>query len=90
MGMGTLIETRWKETGMTKTRRPGGSRKMAEVERMAQGTVWLEGGCRSWYVDRRNGRLTTLWPESAYSFRRVNGRFDPARYRQRAGQPVPG
>lgn len=63
---------------------------MAEVERMAQGTVWLEGGCRSWYVDRRNGRLTTLWPESAYSFRRVNGRFDPARYRQRAGQPVPG
>ena len=51
---------------------------MDRVERLAEGTVWLEGGCKSWYVDARNGRLTTLWPDPAYSFRQENGVFDPA------------
>lgn len=53
---------------------------MDQVEALAEGTVWLAGGCASWYVDSRNGRLTTLWPEPAYTFRQVNAPFDPAPY----------
>jgi cation diffusion facilitator CzcD-associated flavoprotein CzcO len=53
---------------------------MLELEDLAKGTVWLNGGCKSWYVDHRNGRLTTLWPDYAYSFRQHNGTFDPAPY----------
>lgn len=53
---------------------------MERVDHLAQGTVWLEGGCKSWYVDHRNGRLTTLWPEPAYTFRQVNAAFDPEPY----------
>lgn len=53
---------------------------MDRVDRLAEGTVWLEGGCRSWYVDHRNGRLTTLWPEPAYTFRQVNAHFEPEPY----------
>jgi cation diffusion facilitator CzcD-associated flavoprotein CzcO len=46
----------------------------------AQGTVWLEGGCRSWYVDERSGRLTVVWPDFAYSFREENATFHPDGY----------
>ncbi|HET7782622.1 MAG TPA: NAD(P)/FAD-dependent oxidoreductase [Arthrobacter sp.] len=53
---------------------------MDRVDQLAQGTVWLDGGCSSWYVDHRNGRLTTLWPEPAYTFRQVNAPFDPDPY----------
>ncbi|MFI6426924.1 flavin-containing monooxygenase [Promicromonospora sp. NPDC050880] len=48
-----------------------------EVDRLAAGTVWLRGGCRSWYVDERSGRLTLLWPGRASEFRARFGVFDP-------------
>ncbi len=32
-----------------------------EVDRRAQGRVWL-GSCDNWYVDARSGRLTVAWP----------------------------
>jgi cation diffusion facilitator CzcD-associated flavoprotein CzcO len=60
-------------------------RYTAEIDRMAAPSVWLTGGCDSWYVDPRSGRLTLLWPGSAVAFRERNGRFDPAPY----GAPVP-
>jgi cation diffusion facilitator CzcD-associated flavoprotein CzcO len=41
-------------------------------------TVWLTGGCRSWYVDARSGRQTLLWPGPAHTFQAKNGVFDPA------------
>ncbi|WP_437773358.1 flavin-containing monooxygenase [Arthrobacter sp. KNU40] len=55
-------------------------RFMDLVEHTAEGTVWLDGSCDSWYVDPRNGRLTTLWPDYAHTFRAVNGHFDPQPY----------
>lgn len=58
------------------------------IDRMAAPTVWLTGGCDSWYVDPRSGRLTLLWPGSAHEFRERNGVFDPEPYRQPAS-PVP-
>lgn len=51
------------------------------VAQKAEGTVWLDGGCKSWYVDQRNGRLTTIWPDFMTHFRQINGVFDPAPYR---------
>ena len=53
---------------------------MGRLDRLAEGTVWLTGGCKSWYVDHRNGRLTTIWPEPAYTFRQVNSTFDAQAY----------
>ena len=50
----------------------------ADVDAMAAQSVWLRGGCSSWYVDARSGRLTLLWPDTATEFRRRNGTFDPA------------
>lgn len=44
------------------------------------GTVWTAGGCSSWYVDSRSGRLSTLWPDFMSEFRAENGTFDPAFY----------
>jgi len=50
----------------------------ARIDAAAAGTVWLTGGCRSWYVDERSGRLTLLWPDSVPAFRERGARFDPA------------
>ncbi|GAA4852175.1 NAD(P)/FAD-dependent oxidoreductase [Actinomycetospora corticicola] len=56
-----------------------------DVDRAARDTVWLRGGCRSWYVDEASGRLTLLWPGSARSFRERNAEFDPRPYLGTAG-----
>ena len=54
----------------------------AEVQERLQPTVWNSGGCRSWYLDR-NGRNSTLWPGSTWSFRNRTRHFRPADYVQR-------
>jgi cation diffusion facilitator CzcD-associated flavoprotein CzcO len=46
-------------------------------------SVWVEGGCGSWYLDHR-GRNTTLWPDHTWKFRRLTRRFHPAEYTVRA------
>jgi cation diffusion facilitator CzcD-associated flavoprotein CzcO len=47
-----------------------------EVQRRSQGTVWLSGGCSSWYLDEA-GRNTTLWPDYAYRFAAALSSFRP-------------
>lgn len=37
------------------------------------GTVWMQGGCTSWYLDR-TGRNAALWPYGLGRFRRTVGR----------------
>src|SRR4051794_33320452 len=51
----------------------------AWIRRRMARTVWLRGGCSSWYLDER-GRNVTLWPGFAPSFRRSLRRFRPAEY----------
>lgn len=51
-----------------------------EVAEQMQGTVWVSGGCDSWYLDE-TGRNSTLWPGSVGSFRRRVAPFDPEEYR---------
>lgn len=52
---------------------------VADVDRRMQGTVWVAGGCSSWYLDR-TGRNSTLWPDSSWSYYRRASRFEPAAY----------
>jgi len=43
-------------------------------------TVWMTGGCQSWYLDR-HGRNTTLWPDFTWRFVREAHRFDSSAHR---------
>jgi cation diffusion facilitator CzcD-associated flavoprotein CzcO len=47
-------------------------------ERMAQ-TVWLTGGCNSWYLTD-DGHTGVLWPGFSSTFRRELSRIEPAEY----------
>jgi cation diffusion facilitator CzcD-associated flavoprotein CzcO len=49
------------------------------VDRRMRGTVWVAGGCRSWYLDR-TGRNSTLWPDTSWSYYRRASRFDAGEY----------
>lgn len=49
------------------------------LQRKMRGTVWVDGGCASWYLDA-HGHNTTLWPGTSWSFRRALRRFDPAEH----------
>jgi hypothetical protein len=60
----------------------------AELERMTEGTVWVAGGCSSYYIDR-NGRNSTIWPTFTWPFRRRTREFDEAAYVLGAPAPVP-
>ncbi|MDP9325324.1 MAG: 4-hydroxyacetophenone monooxygenase, partial [Candidatus Dormibacteraeota bacterium] len=57
----------------------------ARMQRRMKGTVWLAGGCNSWYLDRQ-GRNSTLWPGFTFQFRYALSRFDAQSYLQ---QPQP-
>ncbi|MDN3310874.1 NAD(P)/FAD-dependent oxidoreductase [Microbacterium oryzae] len=52
-----------------------------EIVERSTGTPWVAGGCDSWYVDARSGRLTLLWPGTVAAFRerlaRVARELDP-------------
>nr|WP_238949200.1 NAD(P)/FAD-dependent oxidoreductase [Mycobacterium sp. IDR2000157661] len=39
------------------------------------GSVWMTGGCASWYLDD-HGNNTTLWPDFTFRFRKQTRRFD--------------
>jgi cation diffusion facilitator CzcD-associated flavoprotein CzcO len=44
------------------------------VDRRMRGTVWVSGGCASWYLDA-NGHNSTIWPGYATGFRLRLRRF---------------
>ena len=48
----------------------------AWVDRHMAGTVWLAGGCRSWYLDP-TGRNSTLWPSYSWRYRLATRRWRP-------------
>jgi cation diffusion facilitator CzcD-associated flavoprotein CzcO len=53
-------------------------------------TVWMAGGCKSWYVDR-TGVNSTLWPGFTWRFRQIARDVRPQSYRfdpVAAGRPV--
>jgi cation diffusion facilitator CzcD-associated flavoprotein CzcO len=60
----------------------------AELEEMTRGTVWVSGGCESYYIDR-NGRNSTLWPTFTWPFRKRTREFDEGAYALGAAVPAP-
>jgi cation diffusion facilitator CzcD-associated flavoprotein CzcO len=40
------------------------------VDREMTSTVWMRGGCKSWYLDR-TGRNSTIWPKTVVSFQKL-------------------
>jgi cation diffusion facilitator CzcD-associated flavoprotein CzcO len=49
------------------------------IAEKSKGTVWLAGGCASWYLDR-HGHNTTLWPDFTFRFRRLTKKLDRENY----------
>ncbi|RQT72141.1 flavin-containing monooxygenase [Burkholderia cepacia] len=42
--------------------------------------IWSTGGCKSWYLDPRTGKNTTLWPGFTWRFRQATAHFSIADY----------
>jgi cation diffusion facilitator CzcD-associated flavoprotein CzcO len=57
-----------------------------DVQEQMKGTVWIEGGCASWYLDA-DGVNRTLWPSFTFAFRRRTRRFDVESYRVETRAP---
>ncbi|RBY95571.1 4-hydroxyacetophenone monooxygenase [Blastococcus sp. TF02-8] len=51
----------------------------ALIAEKSKGTVWLGGGCASWYLDK-HGHNTTLWPDFTFRFRRLTKELDRENY----------
>jgi cation diffusion facilitator CzcD-associated flavoprotein CzcO len=51
----------------------------AELDRMTEGTVWVSGGCTSYYIDK-NGHNSALWPTFTWPFRKQLRTFDTGAY----------
>ncbi len=51
----------------------------AEVQQRMARSVWVTGGCQSWYLSAP-GRNPTVWPGSTLAFRRATRRLDLAEY----------
>jgi cation diffusion facilitator CzcD-associated flavoprotein CzcO len=49
------------------------------IAEKSRGTVWLGGGCASWYLDR-HGHNTTLWPDFTFKFRKLTRKLDRENY----------
>lgn len=54
-----------------------------EMRTRLSGSVWNQGGCRSWYLDEE-GRNVTLWPGQVTEYQRRTRRVD-----ERAFTPRP-
>jgi cation diffusion facilitator CzcD-associated flavoprotein CzcO len=59
------------------------------VREMLRNTVWVTGGCRSWYLDE-SGEASAIWPSTARRYRRWTRRFDIENYvvTRRGGVPA--
>lgn len=40
---------------------------LSKIERMMRGTVWVAGGCESWYLDE-TGRNSSIWPGFTFHY----------------------
>ena len=49
------------------------------IAEKSTGTVWLGGGCASWYLDE-HGHNATLWPDFTFRFRRLTRILDRENY----------
>ena len=67
--MDVLRRLRSSSTGAVEPRQDVQDRFVAEMQRLTEGTVWVDGGCSSWYLDGQ-GHNSALWPTFTMPFRR--------------------
>lgn len=66
---------------------------VADIQAAMKGTVWVDGGCESWYLDS-TGQNSSLWPKFTFNFRQLATKINPQDYQgrrvrsaTRTGQP---
>ena len=70
------LETMQRENAAAIEVRPHVEREYNEqIQQKLGRAIWSVGGCKSWYLDPRNGKNTTLWPGFAYRFRQATRTF---------------
>ena len=74
-----LAETRRRGARAVEVREGVVAEEDAQLQRRMARTVWMTGGCASWYLDE-HGRNSTLWPDFTLRFRNLLRRFDPTAY----------
>ncbi|WP_415914076.1 flavin-containing monooxygenase [Paraburkholderia sp. J12] len=58
------------------------------IQKKLDRAIWSVGGCKSWYLDPRSGKNTTLWPGFTWRFRQATAHFSLADYQvYRVRQP---
>jgi cation diffusion facilitator CzcD-associated flavoprotein CzcO len=77
--LGALRAMRGERLASVEVRAQAESRFNDRVQARMQRTVWLRGGCSSWYLDP-NGRNVTLWPSFTFQYRAVTAKFDRHNY----------
>ena len=58
------------------------------IDERMRGTVWVAGGCKSWYLDK-TGRNSTLWPDFTWQYRRRVERIEPSDYQMTRAHAAP-
>ncbi len=51
-----------------------------QLQQKLKRAIWSTGGCKSWYLDPRTGKNTTLWPGFTWRFRQATAHFSMADY----------
>lgn len=74
--MKVLGYMRAKGVGTIEPRAEAQAEFVEEIERRMKGTVWVAGGCASWYLDP-TGRNSTIWPDFTWRFRKRVMRMNP-------------
>jgi cation diffusion facilitator CzcD-associated flavoprotein CzcO len=77
--VGALAHARRHGIDRIEVRRAAQSGYDRVLQRKMARTVWVTGGCKSWYLDAQ-GRNVALWPDFTWVFARQTRRFDPANY----------
>ncbi|QOR67167.1 NAD(P)/FAD-dependent oxidoreductase [Cytobacillus suaedae] len=54
-------------------------RFVAQTDKKMEGTVWISGGCKSWYLDN-TGRNSTIWPDFTFKYRKQAAKFKKQDY----------
>ena len=76
---GALIHARRHEVDRIEVRPEAQAAYDRMVQRKMRKTVWVTGGCKSWYLDAE-GRNVTLWPDFTWIYAWQTRRFDPSNY----------
>ena len=77
--MDTIRHMREHGVGAVEPTRAAQDAFVAEMQRRTEGTVWVDGGCSSWYLDKE-GNNSALWPTFTMPFRRRLKHFRPEEY----------